>query len=76
MANKVSKQRTIREEISLEGVGLHTGKEVTLTFKPAPVNTGYVFRRTDLEGSPEVEADVCAAIAVFSPISTLCAICI
>ncbi len=58
MADKVSKQRTIREEVSLEGVGLHTGKEVKLTFKPAPENTGYVFRRMDLEGTPEVEADV------------------
>lgn len=58
MADRISKQRTIREEVSLEGVGLHTGKEVKLTFKPAPENTGYVFRRTDLEGMPEVEADV------------------
>lgn len=58
MADKVSKQRTIKEEVSLEGVGLHTGKEVKLTFKPAPENTGYFFRRTDLEGNPEVEADV------------------
>ena len=58
MADKISKQRTIKEEVSLEGVGLHTGKEVKLTFKPAPENTGYVFRRTDLEGNPEVEADV------------------
>ena len=52
MANSNSKQRTIQEEVSLEGVGLHTGKKVKLTFKPAPENTGYVFRRTDLEGSP------------------------
>lgn len=58
MADKVSKQRTIEKEVSLEGVGLHTGKEVRLTFKPAPENTGYVFRRTDLEGTPEIEADV------------------
>lgn len=58
MADKVSKQRTIEKEVSLEGVGLHTGKEVRLTFKPAPENTGYVFRRTDLEGIPEIEADV------------------
>ncbi|APG59465.1 bifunctional UDP-3-O-[3-hydroxymyristoyl] N-acetylglucosamine deacetylase/3-hydroxyacyl-ACP dehydratase [Christiangramia salexigens] len=58
MANIVSKQKTIQEEVSLEGVGLHTGAEVKLTFKPAPENTGYVFRRVDLEGSPEVEADV------------------
>ncbi len=58
MAENSSKQRTIKEEVSLEGVGLHTGKSVKLTFKPAPENTGFVFRRTDLEGSPEIEADV------------------
>ena len=54
----MAKQRTIGKEISLQGVGLHTGNEVTLTFKPAPVNTGYCFVRTDLEGNPVVEADV------------------
>lgn len=58
MAETMAKQHTIEDEISLEGVGLHTGKQVKLTFKPAPVNTGYVFRRTDLEGKPEIEADV------------------
>ncbi|MUP45558.1 bifunctional UDP-3-O-[3-hydroxymyristoyl] N-acetylglucosamine deacetylase/3-hydroxyacyl-ACP dehydratase [Gramella sp. BOM4] len=55
--DRIAKQTTIKEEVSLEGVGLHTGKEVKLTFKPAPENTGYVFRRTDLEGAPEIEAD-------------------
>ena len=34
------KQKTIINEISLTGVGLHTGKEVTMTFKPAPINNG------------------------------------
>ena len=43
------KQKTIRKEISLKGVGLHTGKEVTLTFKPAPANAGFAFKRIDLE---------------------------
>ncbi|HSI68862.1 MAG TPA: bifunctional UDP-3-O-[3-hydroxymyristoyl] N-acetylglucosamine deacetylase/3-hydroxyacyl-ACP dehydratase [Gillisia sp.] len=57
MAENPIKQRTIRKEVSLEGVGLHTGKNVKLTFKPAPVNTGYVFQRTDLDGEPIVEAD-------------------
>lgn len=51
------KQTTIKSEISLKGVGLHTGKEVTMTFKPAPVNNGYTFVRVDLEGQPIVEAD-------------------
>ncbi len=51
------KQKTIKKEISLTGVGLHTGKEVKMTFKPAPVNNGFTFVRVDLEGHPIVEAD-------------------
>lgn len=51
------KQKTIQNEISLTGVGLHTGKEVKMTFKPAPINNGYTFVRVDLEGSPVIEAD-------------------
>ena len=51
------KQKTIKEEISLTGVGLHTGKEVKMTFKPAPVNNGFTFVRIDLEGNPIIEAD-------------------
>ena len=51
------KQKTIKTEISLTGVGLHTGKEVKMTFKPAPVNNGFTFVRLDLEGHPIVEAD-------------------
>jgi len=51
------KQKTIKSEISLIGVGLHTGKEVKVTFKPAPVNNGYTFVRVDLEGNPVIEAD-------------------
>ncbi|HPF10263.1 MAG TPA: bifunctional UDP-3-O-[3-hydroxymyristoyl] N-acetylglucosamine deacetylase/3-hydroxyacyl-ACP dehydratase [Flavobacteriaceae bacterium] len=53
----MQKQRTIKQEISLTGVGLHTGKDVTLTFKPAPENFGYAFIRVDLEGHPIIEAD-------------------
>lgn len=52
------KQHTIQQPISVTGVGLHTGKSVTMTFNPAPENHGYVFRRIDLEGSPIVHADV------------------
>ncbi|MCL4144156.1 UNVERIFIED_CONTAM: hypothetical protein GTU68_030763 [Idotea baltica] len=51
-----NKQKTIKNEISLSGVGLHTGKNVNLTFKPAPENYGYAFTRVDLEGSPVIEA--------------------
>ncbi len=58
MAYKQAKQHTIDREISLEGVGLHTGQKVKMTFKPASENTGYVFKRIDLEGEPEIEADV------------------
>ncbi|WP_029034899.1 bifunctional UDP-3-O-[3-hydroxymyristoyl] N-acetylglucosamine deacetylase/3-hydroxyacyl-ACP dehydratase [Salinimicrobium terrae] len=54
----MAKQQTIKKEVSLNGVGLHTGNEVTLTFKPAPVNSGFSFVRTDLEGQPVIEADV------------------
>lgn len=50
------KQKTIKTEVSLKGVGLHTGKEVTMTFKPAPVNSGFSFVRVDLEGQPVIEA--------------------
>jgi UDP-3-O-[3-hydroxymyristoyl] N-acetylglucosamine deacetylase/3-hydroxyacyl-[acyl-carrier-protein] dehydratase len=54
---KMVKQKTIKTEISLTGVGLHTGKEVTMTFKPAPINNGFTFLRKDLEGQPIIEAD-------------------
>lgn len=57
MAEQIN-QTTIKNEVTLEGVGLHTGKQVTLTFKPATADTGYVFKRVDLEGAPEIAADV------------------
>lgn len=53
-----SLQTTIKKEVTLTGVGLHTGKNVTLKFSPAPANSGYKFIRNDLEDSPVVEADV------------------
>ena len=46
------KQRTISKEVSLTGVGLHTGRSATINFKPAPINHGYKFQRVDLEGKP------------------------
>jgi UDP-3-O-[3-hydroxymyristoyl] N-acetylglucosamine deacetylase/3-hydroxyacyl-[acyl-carrier-protein] dehydratase len=49
-------QQTIKEAVSVKGVGLHTGASVTLTFKPADANHGYVFKRIDLDGQPEVKA--------------------
>lgn len=50
------RQRTLKNVIRATGVGLHTGKKVLLTLRPAAVNTGIVFRRIDLEGSPEIPA--------------------
>jgi len=50
-------QHTIAREVTLKGVGLHTGKEVTLKFIPAPEDHGYVFQRIDLPESPLVPAD-------------------
>ncbi len=50
------KQRTLAHEISLTGKGLHTGIDVTLTFKPAPANHGYKFCRSDLPGKPVIDA--------------------
>ncbi len=52
------KQHTIRKAVTINGVGLHSGKEVNLTFKPAPVNHGYKFQRIDLEDKPVIRADV------------------
>lgn len=51
-------QKTIAKEVSLSGVGLHTGNIVTMTFKPAPADFGYAFERIDLEGKPIIEAKV------------------
>jgi UDP-3-O-[3-hydroxymyristoyl] N-acetylglucosamine deacetylase len=50
------KQRTPKAVIQATGVGLHSGDKILLTLHPAPVNTGIVFRRTDLEGTPEIPA--------------------
>ena len=49
------KQFTLKEAFTVSGKGLHTGLEITATFKPAEVNTGYVFKRIDLDGAPTVE---------------------
>jgi len=49
-------QKTIKENISLTGKGLHSGVDVKITFKPAPANHGFKFVRTDLEGNPSIQA--------------------
>ena len=51
-------QTTIREAVSVQGVGLHTGKSVTITFQPAPTNHGFRFQRVDLPDQPIMPADV------------------
>ena len=50
------RQRTLRNAIKATGVGLHTGEKVYLTLNPAPVNTGIVFRRVDLDPVVEIPA--------------------
>ncbi|MCH8551341.1 MAG: UDP-3-O-acyl-N-acetylglucosamine deacetylase [Natronospirillum sp.] len=50
------KQRTLRNVIKATGVGLHSGEKVFLTLRPAPVDTGIVFRRTDLDPVVDIHA--------------------
>ena len=50
------KQKTLKSSFSLSGKGLHTGLNLTVTFNPAPENTGYRIQRVDLEGQPTIEA--------------------
>ncbi len=52
------KQKTIKSEVVISGAGLHTGNYATLTFKPAPANSGVRFKRIDIDGGPIVKADV------------------
>ena len=51
------KQRTIKSDVQFSGVGLHTGKQVNLTLKPAAENHWYKFKRVDLDGEPIVSVD-------------------
>ena len=50
------KQRTIKESVSAIGVGLHKGEKVQITLRPAPANTGIVFRRVDLDPIVDIKA--------------------
>lgn len=52
---KADSQQTIRDEITMTGTGLMLGQPVTLTLKPAPEDSGIIFRRVDIDGSPEVK---------------------
>ena len=51
-----SKQKTLKGSFSLCGKGLHTGLSLTVTFNPAPENTGYKIQRIDLDGMPIIQA--------------------
>jgi UDP-3-O-[3-hydroxymyristoyl] N-acetylglucosamine deacetylase / 3-hydroxyacyl-[acyl-carrier-protein] dehydratase len=52
------KQKTIKADVEVSGSGLHTGQPVTMTFKPAPENHGFKFKRIDIDGQPVIDADV------------------
>ena len=52
------KQHTIKESVTVSGVGLHTGVEANMTFQPAKVDHGIKFQRVDLPDQPIVDADV------------------
>lgn len=52
----MQKQQTLKESFSFSGKGLHTGLDITVTFNPAPENTGYTIQRIDLEEQPIIEA--------------------
>ena len=58
MILKTVSQKTIGKPVFLEGVGLHTGSKVKLSFLPAPANTGFIFIRSDLKGNNQILANV------------------
>lgn len=52
------KQATIAADAVFDGIGLHTGESARIRFRPAEVDTGIRFRRTDLDGDPEIRVDL------------------
>lgn len=50
-------QRTLKTQVEISGVGLHTGAKVKAVLKPSPADTGIVFERVDLDGAPEIPAN-------------------
>jgi UDP-3-O-[3-hydroxymyristoyl] N-acetylglucosamine deacetylase/3-hydroxyacyl-[acyl-carrier-protein] dehydratase len=54
----VLNQQTLRQSASFDGIGLHSGNRVKMTFLPAPPDSGIRFRRADLDGRPEIEARI------------------
>ncbi|MBK8955350.1 MAG: bifunctional UDP-3-O-[3-hydroxymyristoyl] N-acetylglucosamine deacetylase/3-hydroxyacyl-ACP dehydratase [Saprospiraceae bacterium] len=61
--NVSCKQSTIERQIQIDGIGLHTGSFVSMTFQPAPENHGVRFQRMDLEGQPVILADISKVIS-------------
>lgn len=51
-------QRTLKKEVAFSGIGIHTGEQVTMRFRPAKDHAGVVFKRTDLPGQPVIPATV------------------
>ncbi|HEY2722331.1 MAG TPA: UDP-3-O-acyl-N-acetylglucosamine deacetylase, partial [Chitinophagaceae bacterium] len=54
---KPNKQHTLRSNINISGMGLHTGILVDMVLKPAPINFGFQFQRIDIPGEPVIKAD-------------------
>ncbi len=63
------KQRTLAKAVSCSGIGVHSGKNVNLTLKPAPVNYGIKFIRTDLPDNPSIPA--CFSMVVDTSLATV-----
>jgi len=63
------KQRTLAKTVSCSGIGVHSGKNVNLTLKPAPINYGIQFIRTDLPDSPSIPA--CFSMVVDTSLATV-----
>ena len=70
MSKPSNKQRTIGKKVTLQGVGLHTGENVTMSFLPADENHGFAFQRIDLEGEPIIEADANSIMNVFMQVTS------
>ena len=64
----MEKQKTIKKEIKISGIGIHTGKEVELIFKRAKENSGINFVRNDLPGRPVVQASIANVLDKYLPL--------
>ncbi len=59
----MAKQKTIAHQVSLSGIGIHTGNKVNVTFKPAQASRGVTFIRIDISGAPRIQANVQSFLA-------------